>query len=53
MDSLTDSEETIIEIKRMHEREKLMLLQDNKKLMMDLDAVSSLCSINNSVYIIY
>jgi serine/threonine-protein kinase MRCK len=40
MDSLTDSEETIAEMKRMHEREKLMLLEDNKKLMMDLDSVS-------------
>lgn len=36
----TDSEETIAELKRRHEREKILLLEDNKKLMLDLDSVS-------------
>jgi serine/threonine-protein kinase MRCK len=40
LEELTDSEETIAELKRRHEREKLLLLEDNKKLVMDLDAVS-------------
>jgi serine/threonine-protein kinase MRCK len=40
LEELTDNEETIAELKRRHEREKLMLLEDNKKLMMDLDSVS-------------
>jgi serine/threonine-protein kinase MRCK len=40
LEELTDSEETIAELKRRHEREKLLLLEDNKKLMMDLDTVS-------------
>jgi serine/threonine-protein kinase MRCK len=41
LEELTDSEETIAELKRRHEREKLLLLEDNKKLMMDLDTVSA------------
>jgi serine/threonine-protein kinase MRCK len=40
LEELTDSEETIAELKRRHEREKLLLLEDNKKLVMDLDTVS-------------
>jgi serine/threonine-protein kinase MRCK len=40
LEELTDSEEAIAELKRRHEREKLLLLEDNKKLMMDLDSVS-------------
>jgi serine/threonine-protein kinase MRCK len=40
LEELTDNEETIAELKRRYEREKLMLLEDNKKLMMDLDSVS-------------
>jgi hypothetical protein len=40
LEELTDNEETIAELKRRHEREKLLLLEDNKKLMMDLDTVS-------------
>jgi hypothetical protein len=40
LEELTDNEETIAELKRRHEREKLILLEDNKKLMMDLDSVS-------------
>lgn len=41
LENLTDSEETISELTRRHEREKMMLLEDNKKLMMDLEMVSS------------
>jgi hypothetical protein len=40
LEELTDNEETIAELKRRHEREKLLLLEDNKKLMMDLNTVS-------------
>ena len=40
LEELTDSEEAIAELKRRHEREKLLLLEDNKKLVMDLDTVS-------------
>jgi serine/threonine-protein kinase MRCK len=39
MESLTDSEETISEIKRMHERDKLILIEDNKKLILDNNTV--------------
>lgn len=40
LESLTDSEETIAELTRRHDREKIMLLEDNKKLAMDLDKLS-------------
>lgn len=39
LENLTDSEETISELTRRHEREKMLLLEDNKKLMMDLEMV--------------
>ncbi|KAK7790994.1 hypothetical protein R5R35_011454 [Gryllus longicercus] len=37
---LTDNEEIISEMKKRHEREKILLLEENKKLMMDLDALT-------------
>ncbi|XP_059484559.1 serine/threonine-protein kinase Genghis Khan isoform X4 [Neocloeon triangulifer] len=40
LESLTDSEETISEIKRMHERDKLILIEDNKKLIQDNNTLS-------------
>nr|CAD7392375.1 unnamed protein product [Timema cristinae] len=40
LEDITNSEETIAELKRRHEREKMMMLEDKKQLMMDLDAVS-------------
>ncbi|KAJ9576946.1 hypothetical protein L9F63_006472, partial [Diploptera punctata] len=40
LEDLTDNEETIAELKRRHEREKLLLLEDNKKLMLDLDTLT-------------
>jgi serine/threonine-protein kinase MRCK len=40
LEELTDNEETIAELKRKHEQEKLMLLEDNKKLMIDLDSLT-------------
>ncbi|KAK6622910.1 hypothetical protein RUM43_008761 [Polyplax serrata] len=40
LENLTDSEETISELTRRHEREKMLLLEDNKKLMMDLEMLS-------------
>ncbi|XP_065345680.1 serine/threonine-protein kinase Genghis Khan isoform X4 [Cloeon dipterum] len=40
LESLTDSEETISEIKRIHERDKLILIEDNKKLIQDTNTLS-------------
>lgn len=39
LENLTDSEETISELTRRHEREKKLLLEDNKKLMLELEMV--------------
>ncbi|XP_046400063.1 serine/threonine-protein kinase MRCK alpha isoform X1 [Ischnura elegans] len=40
LEQFTESEETLSEVKRIHEREKHILMEDNKKLMMDLDALT-------------
>lgn len=40
LENLTDSEETINELSRRFEREKMMLVEENKKLMLDLGAVT-------------
>nr|CAD7427445.1 unnamed protein product [Timema monikensis] len=40
LEDITNSEETIAELKRRHEREKMMMLEDKKQLMMDLDALT-------------
>lgn len=40
MESLTDSEETISELRKRHEREKKMLLEDNRKLHSELEMVT-------------
>jgi hypothetical protein len=40
LEELTDNEETVTEWKRKQEQENLMLLKDNKKLMMDLDSLT-------------
>lgn len=40
MESLTDSEETISELRKRHDREKKILLDDNRKLMADLEIIS-------------
>ena len=42
LETMTDSEEAISELTRRHDREKLMLLEENKKLAMDLDTVIEL-----------
>jgi len=39
LENLTDSEETIAELSRRHEREKMGLREENKKLLMDLEMV--------------
>lgn len=39
LENLTDSEETISELTRRHEREKMALREDNKKLLLDLEMV--------------
>jgi hypothetical protein len=41
LEELTDNEETVAESKRKQEQEKLMLLEDSKKLMMDLDSLTA------------
>jgi serine/threonine-protein kinase MRCK len=41
MESQTDSEETISEIKRMHDRDKLILIDENMKLAQDKNMVTS------------
>jgi serine/threonine-protein kinase MRCK len=41
MESQTDSEETISEIKRMHDRDKLILIDENMKLVQDKNMVIS------------
>jgi serine/threonine-protein kinase MRCK len=49
---MTDSEEALSELTRRHDREKIMLLEENKKLAMDLDTVSEVrqtLSISHSV----
>ncbi|XP_046752043.1 serine/threonine-protein kinase MRCK beta isoform X2 [Diprion similis] len=40
LENITDSEETINELNRRYEREKMMLVEENKKLMLDLGAVT-------------
>lgn len=40
LESLTDSEETISELRKRHDREKKILLDDNRKLMADLEIIS-------------
>lgn len=40
LESLTDSEETISELRKRHEREKKILLDDNRKLIAELDLLS-------------
>lgn len=37
MESLTDSEETIAELRKRHDREKKILLDDNRKLISELE----------------
>ncbi|CAK9804243.1 Serine/threonine-protein kinase Genghis Khan [Anthophora quadrimaculata] len=40
LENITDSEETINELNRRHEREKIMLVEENKKLMLELSTVT-------------
>ncbi|XP_078043911.1 serine/threonine-protein kinase gek isoform X1 [Augochlora pura] len=40
LENLTDSEETINELSRRHEREKIMLVEENKKLMLELNTLT-------------
>ncbi|XP_073988373.1 serine/threonine-protein kinase gek [Rhodnius prolixus] len=40
LETLTDSEEALSEQARRHDREKIMLLEENKKLAIDVDALS-------------
>ncbi|XP_003425741.1 serine/threonine-protein kinase Genghis Khan [Nasonia vitripennis] len=40
MENITDSEETINELSRRYEREKMMLAEENKKLMLELGSVT-------------
>lgn len=40
LENITDSEETINELTRRHEREKMMLAEENKKLLLELNSVT-------------
>ncbi|XP_058118142.1 serine/threonine-protein kinase Genghis Khan isoform X3 [Anopheles coustani] len=40
LESLTDSEETILELRKRHDREKKILLDDNRKLITDVELLS-------------
>ncbi|KAL6421047.1 hypothetical protein ACFW04_013572 [Cataglyphis niger] len=40
LENITDSEETISELNRRHEREKIMLVEENKKLVLELSALT-------------
>ncbi|XP_067007456.2 serine/threonine-protein kinase Genghis Khan isoform X3 [Anabrus simplex] len=40
LEDLTDNEEMLAELKRRHEREKMLMLEENKKLVMDLEALT-------------
>lgn len=40
LETMNDSEQTIAELSRRHDREKTLLVEDNKKLVSDMDAVS-------------
>ncbi|XP_034934095.1 serine/threonine-protein kinase Genghis Khan isoform X2 [Chelonus insularis] len=40
LENITDSEETINELNRRHEREKIMLAEENKKLLLELSSVT-------------
>lgn len=39
LENLTDSEETIAEMARRHDRDRLILFEENKKLLMEVDEV--------------
>lgn len=39
LESLTDSEEQIAELSRRHDRDKLLLLEENKKLIIEVEQV--------------
>ncbi|XP_043483679.1 serine/threonine-protein kinase Genghis Khan [Leptopilina heterotoma] len=40
LENITDSEETINELTRRHDREKMMLAEENKKLLLELNSVT-------------
>ncbi|KAJ8679289.1 hypothetical protein QAD02_015076 [Eretmocerus hayati] len=40
LENITDSEETINELSRRHEREKMMLVEENKKLLLELGSMT-------------
>ena len=40
LENITDSEETINELNRRHEREKIMLVEENKKLVLELNTLT-------------
>lgn len=43
-----EQEDSVMEVKRRHEREKAMLLDENKKLLSDVERVSCLCGVSGS-----
>lgn len=43
LENISDSEQTIAELNHRHEREKQMMLEDNKKLSSEVELVSFVC----------
>jgi len=39
IENITENEETIIELKRIHDREQMLLVEENKRLISDLEDV--------------
>jgi len=40
LENLTEAEETVLELKRIHDHDKILLLEENKRLVSELDQVS-------------
>jgi serine/threonine-protein kinase MRCK len=40
LENLTENEETVIELKRIHDHDKMLLVEDNKRLVSELDKVT-------------
>lgn len=47
-----EQEDSVMEVKRRHEREKAMLLDENKKLLSDVERVSCLCGDSGSRFVL-
>lgn len=50
LESVADSEEAVAELSRRHDRDKAMLLDENKKLMIEMESVRTAC--RSSAYVV-